>query len=508
MSKNTDLSELINYVKGIASGRLTFPFYTTTTSFIGTVAGYLAFDSSGNILTTTSPSTQWTTSGSDIYYTSGNVGFGTTTPTYRIDVNGDVNVTGTFRINGVAIGTGGGGGISGAGTTNYITKWSSSTSVTNSIAYDDGAGIAIGSTNTLYKFTVQPSSNINFGVGFTTLFSSNDTIFINAVNNSYITVPMAINASFIGFYIGFSEALRIDASKNVFIGTTGSISGGGLLQVNGDVNISGQFKINGVAIGTGGGGGGNVYAGTQTTNYVTKWTGSNFIGNSSIFDNGSIVGIGTTGITGGGAFQVAGDVNITGIFKINGTAIGTGGGGVSGSGTTNRLAMWSSSTSLTDSGIYHTTYSGNNVIGFQPVGAAGEIMRVENNGRVYIGASSSANASLAFNVHVNGNEDLLTQLGSTSFYAFARFMQNETTFKGIGFGYDSATQAGVIYGTAPNLTFNSTIRFVVAKSSTATWVEGMHIKHNTINMNNIPNSSAGLISGDLYKDGSGYVRIV
>lgn len=508
MSKNTDLSELINYVKGISSGRLSFPFYTSTTSFTGTVAGYLGFDSSGNILTTTSPATQWTTSGANIYYTTGNVGIGVTNPAYKVDVNGDVNITGAFRINGVAIGSGGGGGISGAGTTNFLTKWSSGTSVTNSIAFDNGTEFGVGTSSPLYKFTVQPFANINFGVGRTTLFSADDTIFINAVNNSYSAIPLAINAGFLGFYIGFSEALRIDGSKNVFIGTTSSISGGGLLQVNGDVNISGQFKINGVPIGTGGGGGGgNVFAGTQTTNYVTKWTGSNFIGNSNIFDNGSIVGIGTTGITGGGAFQVAGDVNISGTFKVNGTAIGTGGGGVSGSGTTNRLAMWSSSTSLTDSGIYHSSYTGGNGIGFQPASAASERMRIEANGRFYIGASTSANASLALNIHINDNANLVTQLGSTSFYAFARLMNNETQFRGVGFGYDASSQAGVIYGSAPNLTTNSTLRFVVAKSSTSTWVEAMTIKNNTINMNNIPSSSSGLIAGDLYRDGSGYVRI-
>jgi hypothetical protein len=508
MSKNTDLSELINYVKGITSGRLTFPFYTSTTSFTGTVAGYLGFDSSGNILTTTSPATQWTTSGSNIYYTTGNVGVGLTSPAYKIDVNGDINITGAFRINGVAIGTGGGGGVSGAGTTNFITKWSSSTSLTNSVIFDDGTSVSVGSSTAMYKFTVQPFTNINFGIGRTTLFAPDDTIFMNAVNNSFIAIPMAINTGHLGIYIGFSEAMRINSSKIVMIGTSTGITGGGLLQVAGDVNISGQFKINGVPIGSGGGGGGNVFAGSQTTNYVTKWTGSNFIGNSSIFDNGSIVGVGTTGITGGGAFQVAGDVNITGTFRVNGTAIGTGGGGVSGAGTTNRLAMWSSSTSLTDSGIYQTTYSGNNVIGFQPSGASGEVMRIENNGRVYIGASTAANASLALNIHVNSNGNLVTQLGSTSFYAFARLMHNETNFKGIGFGYDSSVQAGFIYGTAPSLSFNSTIKFVVAKSSTASWVEAMAIKHNTINTTILPTSSSGLITGDLYRDGSGYVRIV
>jgi hypothetical protein len=38
----------------------------------------------------------------------------------------------------------------------------------------------------------------------------------------------------------------------------------------------------------------NPTTGTGTTNYVTKWTGASTLGNSSIFDNGTNVGIGTT----------------------------------------------------------------------------------------------------------------------------------------------------------------------------------------------------------------------
>lgn len=281
MSKNTDLSELINYVKGANSGRLTFPFYTTTTSFTGTVAGYLAFDSSGNILTTTSPATQWTTSGSNIYFNSGNVGIGTATPAYKLDLVGDINITGSFRINGTPIGTGGGGGISGAGTANYLTKWSSSTSVTNSLAYDDGTNFLIGTTTSLYKLTVQPTANVNFGVGKATIFATDDSVFLNAVNNTYGSIPLAINASHIGLYIGFSEALRITTSKQMLIGTTTGISGGGTLQVEGDVNISGTFKVNGTAIGTGGGGGGNI-SGSGSAGYVSMFTAGTTIGNSSI----------------------------------------------------------------------------------------------------------------------------------------------------------------------------------------------------------------------------------
>jgi hypothetical protein len=63
------------------SGQIQLNSYTTTSSFTGTAVGVLAFDASGNILTIATPgggSSQWTTSGSNIYYTTGKVSIGTT----------------------------------------------------------------------------------------------------------------------------------------------------------------------------------------------------------------------------------------------------------------------------------------------------------------------------------------------------------------------------------------------------------------------------------------------
>lgn len=65
----------------------------------------------------------------------------------------------------------------------------------------------------------------------------------------------------------------------------------------------------------------NPTTGTGTTNYVTKWTGANTLGSSTIFDNGTNVGIGTTspaykldvngtlGITGAATFSSSVTIN-------------------------------------------------------------------------------------------------------------------------------------------------------------------------------------------------------
>jgi len=86
----------------------------------------------------------------------GSVGIGTTTPQGKLDVVGGFVRSDT----GFCIGTScitswpGGGGVSGSGTTNYIAKWTGSTSLGNSIIYDNGTNVGIGTTAPGQKLTV------------------------------------------------------------------------------------------------------------------------------------------------------------------------------------------------------------------------------------------------------------------------------------------------------------------------------------------------------------------
>lgn len=71
----------------------------------------------------------------------GKVGIGTSNPAFNLDISGNINITGSYFINGSALTP-----LSSFGGTNYIPKYSNATSLANSQIYDTGTAVGIGAT--------------------------------------------------------------------------------------------------------------------------------------------------------------------------------------------------------------------------------------------------------------------------------------------------------------------------------------------------------------------------
>ena len=139
----------------------------------------------------------------------------------------------------------------------------------------------------------------------------------------------------------------------------------------------------------------NPVTGTGTTNYVTKWTSSSAIGNSSIFDNGTHIGIGTTSpnftTSYGRALSILAGTGYAGV-EIFG-ASSTGGGQLDFGGSTTRFAAIS--------GEYESSTNG--YLNFRTLrsGTITNAMRITSAGNVGIGTTSPVGAA---------SDDLVTQI--------------------------------------------------------------------------------------------------
>ncbi len=88
--------------------------------------------------------------------TNNRLGVGTNTPAQKLSVAGVVqSTTGGFMFpDGSTQTSAAGAGISGSGTAAYVPRWSSGSALTNSIIYDNGTNVGIGTTSLAQKLSV------------------------------------------------------------------------------------------------------------------------------------------------------------------------------------------------------------------------------------------------------------------------------------------------------------------------------------------------------------------
>lgn len=137
--------------------------------------------------------------------------------------------------------------VDGSGTTNYITKWSDSNTVTDSVITDDGSTVTIGGNLTVNGTTT--TLNATNSVVTDNLFELNSGVTSNA-NDSGIIIERGStgnNALFIWdesadkFALGTTTATA-DSTGNISYTDAGLIAG--------SLDISGEFRVNGGGTGT------------------------------------------------------------------------------------------------------------------------------------------------------------------------------------------------------------------------------------------------------------------
>jgi hypothetical protein len=125
----------------------------------------------------------------DILYfnTSGKVGFGVAVPAYKVDVSGDVNVTGNYYVNGVVIGTGSG----------TVTSVAMNTNTTGlSVSGGTSQTITTSGTFSLTWASTVPTNGIYIPTANTLGFASNSTDAMRVNSNSVVTMtnPLPIGS--------------------------------------------------------------------------------------------------------------------------------------------------------------------------------------------------------------------------------------------------------------------------------------------------------------------------
>ena len=367
-----------------------------------------------------------------IINSSGSVGIGTTIPSQKLQINGSIRVTGSYYDSNNSAGSSGqilsstgtgtdwtnlidiSGAITGSGTTNYISLWNSSNSLSSSGIYQDSNGnIGIGGTTS-------PTEKLSVILGDISLTTGYGIHSVNGGNENGIFFSAGTASStsnFVRLFTDGSERFRVDYSGNVGIGTTSpdgrlhvwtgtagsvaasSVADEAVFEGSGDTGISILAPDNKEA---------NLFFGSPSLSYggIVRWkfsdsqmtigtsvAGSNvkFISGGGttamVIDSSQKVGIGISGTTSpekltiNGNISASGDLYLDGaLYDINNSAgssgqilssTGTGvdwlnlidiSGAITGSGTQNYLPIWNTSNSLSSSIIYQDS-NGNIGIG-------------------------------------------------------------------------------------------------------------------------------------------------
>ena len=257
----------------------------------------------------------------------GNVGIGTTSPAYKLDVNGNARAAG-MTLNAFTTGTSGGNlelGFDGSQgvvqaynrSSSWIPLYLSGDDIrfnpqgAERMRITDSGNVGIGTTNPGGKLDVQLDTTGDHLVRtWNTNTSGTGKAIIRIANSGNNAQGSQIQFTDNDYYVGTLTADRTNG-MSFFVGQQGSPLASERMRIA----TNGALKFNAYGSGTFTGtatqklavdSSGNLIEipigagpvdGSGTANYITKWTDGDTIGNSVMFESGSNIGIGTTSPT-------------------------------------------------------------------------------------------------------------------------------------------------------------------------------------------------------------------